>query len=604
MISLYERHEKNIYNFLRGAFQAPWVVVDFETDGTDVRQSLSGSSQSVCMGAAFSYPDAHGNMTGEYVSFNHMDYKSPQDVQEESWKLIQTHPNIVVFGMKFELAWFEYLNLKIQGRVWCLLQMAHNIDQGHINYQLERISPDYGGKHKNRTPDMDTVIKGLGWRFISYTMMYPYACNDAIIEGELFPKLLKRYKALGYTAKFMDREAAKAKVLIKMESIGIRVDQDLAKSEIAFGEKRMFEIVQLLDGRNPKSPIDCKYLLIDRLGLPILDWTDGGKPSFKKEVMKKYDEILEDPTNDFDDESRKIANLIIEFRGWQTAISLNLQGALNNISSDGKVRTQFKTWITPTSRLSSVDPNMMQLPKTSTKRWNGNLKAVYIAEDDEVLWDFDYDQLELRIATAIAGELKLVKVFKESAKDPSKPDLFTVMSRDLGIDRDPTKTFVYSTSYGAGDDKVKKSLGITLARAKQIRGNFIRAYANIYKLSRKSVASFAENGYIRLWTGRIIARSKFSRKNWGKDFAAFNWLIQGSGAEIVTEQMIRLYHRIDWVTCKMVLQTHDALTFGIKKGHEDYWIPIIKEIMEDVSFLKNKHEVPFTVTYKQWGTKG
>jgi DNA polymerase-1 len=203
--------------------------------------------------------------------------------------------------------------------------------------------------------------------------------------------------------------------------------------------------------------------------------------------------------------------------------------------------------------------------------------------------EFDYSQLELRLATAYADERELKQVFLEGR------DIFTEMSKELGMVRQDTKTFVYSTQYGAGLDRLMHVFKVTRAQAEQMRTNYKERYPGFVKVESIAKMRCRTRGKVQLWSGRY--RHFFDRD--GEAHKAFNSAIQGGAADIVEHVMVRLFKEIDnEEECRMLLTVHDSVVFEIREELvEDYSAAII-EIMSDV---RPDFGVKFAVEGKEFG---
>src|SRR6185437_5333306 len=147
---------------------------------------------------------------------------------------------------------------------------------------------------------------------------------------------------------------------------------------------------------------------------------------------------------------------ILEYRGWSKTTSSNYRPYLALLSPDGRLRPNYKQHGTLTGRLSCEMPNLQQIPREGSKRWNGQLKKCFITLDpDEMLLEFDYSQLELRLGAAYAKEESLIQVFREGR------DIFQEMAEALEMDRQSTKTMNYAIAYGAGVTRISNVLDIS-----------------------------------------------------------------------------------------------------------------------------------------------
>jgi DNA polymerase-1 len=305
-------------------------------------------------------------------------------------------------------------------------------------------------------------------------------------------------------------------------------------------------------------------------------------PSFDKEAMEEYDQILERMDND-------VAQDILTYRGWQKATSSNYKPYVVLLSPDGRLRPNYKLHGTRTFRLSCEKPNLQQIPRVSQKPWNGELKSCFIPDDGYELWEADYSQLELRLATAYAKIPELIAVFDEGR------DIFDELSGELGWDRQSTKGFVYSTQYGAGPPRIARVFGVSEDAAARLISNYYERYPAFKLLNDMAKMKCLRKGKVGIWSGRF--RHFMFRKD--EAHKAFNSVIQGGAADIMERSMLRVWNAIeDHDECRMLLQVHDSIVFEIRKGTIDKYRPLIVSAMENV---EPDFGVKFAVDFHQWG---
>ncbi|HET7713988.1 MAG TPA: DNA polymerase [Patescibacteria group bacterium] len=379
-----------------------------------------------------------------------------------------------------------------------------------------------------------------------------------------------------------DAESEFTDVLRSMESEGVGVDTSFAERKLHEGRARMGDIEEQLDFKPTSSSL--APILFDELGFPVLERsTKTGKPSLNKRVMEQYDLMLEASGN-------PLAQLVLEYRGWQTACGLLYEPTLRLLSPDGRIRTNYKQHGTVTSRLSSNGPNMQQVPRKGEKPWNGDAKQMFNTGCDCCeLWGFDYSQLEFRLSAAYGGEKWLLDTFA----DPDA-DVFDNMSQRIGAPRQTCKTFTYANLYGAGLDKIAYTLGRQPNEIEALYENFLESIKHIKSASRRATRLAEQRKFVRYWTGR---RRHFV---WDDGYhKAFNSLLQGGAAELVKHAMLSCREVEDTGPhgdCRMVLQVHDEIVFRIKKGRKDYYAPeIIKRMTNFPQF-----GVPLAVEGKIW----
>jgi len=492
----------------------------------------------------------------------------------------------VMHNAKHDILALEDLGINIRGKLYyCTMLETHFVNENLPNKGLDYVSKHYGGEPKVKSRLMDRFLKWGGWEAIPSDVIEEYAQVDSALALFIHEKVHPIFKAEGYDGDLWDRERRFTDLIMRMEKLGVSIDQDLCEQEIEFGTKRMQEIKDDLKA-NPMSGADLKKLLIDEMGLPPQKLTPTGKPSFDKEAMELFEGILEqrnDPT----------AKKILEYRGWQKTISSNYRSYLELQSGNGTVHPNFKLHGTRSGRLSCEKPNLQQIPRSSPKRWNGSLKRAFRPRPGYRLFEADYSNLELRMAAVYSKDENLV----EPLRNGFKP--FDAMAEQLGWPRQNCKTFTYATLYGGGVKRISDLFGIPADDAMKMRADWFNNYPEIQKASGKAGRLSERRGYIALWTGR---RRHLTRR---ESYKAFNSLLQGGAAELVKSVMLALDEVIDWQECRMLLQVHDSVVFEIAKGREDYWLPKIREVMENVSaFHPQFGTVPFPVEIKEFGLAG
>lgn len=498
--------------------------------------------------------------------------------------LFQTRSALVFHNAAYDLKRLQRkFNYKHEGRFYDTMLMIHWVNENAQNYSLDAQSKAYGGNPKNRSSAMQFIIDNFGWHAVPFATMREYSANDAFITHQLFHKVLPQFKDEGFDGDLWHEwECKYIWVVANMIELGIKIDLEFCVREMIKGQNAMQE-ERLSLHFNPGSPLGLQALLIDRLGLPIVKETPGGKPSFDADAMKQYDVMLEAK-----DDPR--AKKILRYRGWQKTVSSNYQAYINLRDSNNVLHPGYKIHGTETGRMSCAKPNLQQIPKSSVKEWNGSLKKAFIPRDGYRLWEFDYSQLEFRLTCAYAREQELMEIFNDESRD-----VFTEMASQMGWLRQNVKTLVYLILFGGGANRARDAFSLdTIEEAKELVEEFHRNYPGIRRISRKAQNLASARGYVEYWTGR---RRHFPRGS--KYYRAFNSVIQGGEAEIVKRAMIKLDEKVcNPDECRMVLQVHDSIVFEIAEGKEAEYSPQIIKTMEDVDF---DFGVKFLVTKKPWG---
>lgn len=471
---------------------------------------------------------------------------------------------------------------------YCTMHMQHFLDENFPNKSLDYMAKMHLGKTKVHDERMESFIKGMGWGFIPAWLMEEYAKQDASLPLELFDVLYPDFVAQGFDGELWEYEKQFIHALVTMEQLGVSVDQEKSKSEITTGTKLMDQIVLDLGGLKPSSPKDLSTLLLERLELPVLKTSKlTGKPSFDKYAMEDYEEILAGRNDN-------TAQQILEYRGWQKAISTYFTSFIERVGKDGRLRTRFNTIGTRTSRLSCEKPNLQQIPRVSKRRWNRNTKQCIVPARGYRLWEIDYSNLELRLAAIYAEQENLIEAFNRG------DNIWDYMIDVLGggWDKQTAKTFTYMILYGAGTRKIALTMGKTLSEAAKQKKEYFGLFPRIQWASQTINNGAGSNGFVSLWTGR---RRHF---NGGESpHKAFNSVLQGGGAEVVKRALLEVWRECTDYNrnslCRLVLTVHDSIVLEIKEGYEEAFTTRAAQIMRKIP--TDFFGMNFEVDIHEWG---
>lgn len=571
--------------FLLGAAEAETIAVDTEANGNDVRDG-----RGYCMGISISYRLPGIRILSAYFPFRHRADNLEREFLVKLKHLLETHPRVVFHNAKFDLASLATLGIHVDpAQTWDTMIMAHMINENWTSKALDWLSWELLKQRK----DSDAAhgwAKVWGWHSIPTQIMEPYARKDAELCLRLFERFYKDMEKQGLL-KLWPYEQQFYGLLLKMESRGVRIDQHLCKTQAEIGRAEMKRLAEEL-GYSPSKPSELKVLLLDVLGLPVVKWTqlddegnptEKSKPSFDKFAMAEYDELLTESGNE-------TARKILEFRGWQKAVSSNYEPYTALVSPDGRLRPNYKIHGTLTGRLSCEKPNLQQIPKVSDKPWNGRMKDAFIPASGYVLLEGDYSQLEFRLGAAYAEEKELIAVFN----DPER-DVFDEMAAEIGMARFDVKTMTYTIQYGGGVRRLKNVFKISEGEARARRDSYYDSYPGFKRVTQVASQKAKNQGYLPLWTGR---RRHFDDPQ-KQAHKAFNSVVQGGAAEIVKRTMLRCAETIDDdEKCRMLLQVHDSIVFEVREDLEEEYRVKIKQVMEDIP---EPFGVKFFVDVHRWG---
>lgn len=584
------------------------IAVDTETTGLKVAggdsHMIGLSLAGVVGGKAVSHYFGVDHETGENVHYS--------TVNQLRFVLQQPRP-LIFANVQFDILSIETgLEIQLDGSdFYDICTMANLINENQpINKGLDSLSQFYLHEAGKLVDPYVEAEKKSGNHNITPEQEYEYAKMDAESTFRVWLELIKKQNWKELPSSIWPDKQELIRVLLAMRRRGVLINVPLAKEQIAIGEAEMKRLARELgypavpkkptkmypnpdpDPLPVLGPIALEDLFINRLDMPVIKrgkkQKNGqpGKPSFDKEVMAEYDLILERLDNND-------AKLVKAYRGWQKTVSAAYRPYVELLDSDGRLRCSYKTHGTVTGRLSCSEPNLQQIPKESDKLWNGKVKQCFVAAEGYTLINADFSQLELRLATAYAGEESLRQVFAEGR------DIFDEMSIELDFDRQTTKTFVYSTQYGAGIKRIMSAFGVLRERAQQMLQKYAETYPRFRRFADYCASRAKKDGRVKIWSGRY---RHFQYPD-SEDYKAMNSVIQGGAADIMERVMCRVFRELDdEENCRMLLQVHDSITFEVKTEYVDYYTAEIKRVMEDVpgSIGADDFDVKWAVEVGPW----
>jgi len=545
--------------FLKGLAAVDIVALDTESSGHDLRD---GTGRVIGFSLAFDPTSGAMPPWSAYLPISHIDYNYSEETISQVMEIV-LQKKLVMHNAKHDLVALERMGYPFHGTFYDTMLMAHLLDENLPNKSLDYVARKYVGEHKERSKEMQTLINAFGWGMLPAEQVAEYAQHDALITYLVFRHLQPQFER-EVAAEYWDHEQRFIRTLAEIESTGVRVDPDFINSEIARGRGVMDGISEDL-GFSPTRLTELGTYLLSTLNLPVLKTTPAGRPSFDRKTMEKYDVLLEDLGN-------PTARMLLTYRGWQKVVSSTYEPLLQLVSPDGRVRPNFKIHGTVTGRLSCERPNLQQIPRSSSHDWNGNAKRAFIADPGWRLINFDYKNLEFRLAAAYAREWELIEIFNTGR------DVFSEMAKSLGMERQDVKTLVYTIMFGGGAQRIATVFNVPFPRAVDILEDFYFKYPSLRKASNKASGMARRGKRIQIWSGRYRHFADAEQEA----HKAFNSMIQGGAADIVKRQISRVHSALDPSEARIVLTVHDSLVVEIKDDKVDALTPDIKALMETV----------------------
>ncbi len=439
----------------------------------------------------------------------------------------------------------------------------------YTEYVLDSDEAVYGKGAKRAVPDKAVLLSHLARKVV--------VLNHS--EKAMLDKLTEHQQA----SLLFDMEQPLANVLAKMEIAGISVKketlQDMEKANQAVIDELTQEIYDLAGMEfNINSPKQLGELLFDKMQLPT-SYTKKTKTGYSTavDVLERLAPIS------------PIVSKILEYRQIAKLQSTYIVGLQDFILKDGKIHTRYLQDLTQTGRLSSVDPNLQNIP---VRLEQGRLirKAFVPETSDEVLLSSDYSQIELRVLAHISNDEHLIAAFREGA------DIHTSTAmRVFGIekaedvtpnDRRNAKAVNFGIVYGISDYGLANNLGIPRKVAKQYIETYFERYPGIKDYMERVVRDAKDKGYVETLFHRRRELPDINARNFNvRQFAertAINSPIQGSAADILKIAMINLDKALveGGFKTKMLLQVHDEIILQVPKDELEAIEKLVKETME------------------------
>lgn len=434
---------------------------------------------------------------------------------------------------------------------------------------LEEDDTVYGKGAKRAVPDKDVLLEHLARKV------------KVLLDSK--SQMLDKLTAHEQLDLYQNIELPLANVLAKMEIEGIKVNratlQDMAEQNKVIIEALTQEIYDMAGQEfNINSPKQLGSILFEKMQLP-LEMTKKTKTGYSTavDVLERLAPIA------------PIVAKILDYRQITKLQSTYVIGLQDYILADGKIHTRYVQDLTQTGRLSSVDPNLQNIP---IRLEQGRLirKAFTPSQEDAVLLSSDYSQIELRVLAHISGDEHLIAAFNEGA-DIHTSTAMRVFGIDKAADvtandRRNAKAVNFGIVYGISDFGLSNNLGITRKQAKSYIDTYFERYPGIKAYMENVVREAKDKGYVETLFKRRRELPDINSRNFNvRSFAertAINSPIQGSAADILKIAMINLDNALQagGFKAKMLLQVHDEIVLEVPNDELTAIKKLVKDTME------------------------
>ena len=569
-------NEKELNKLIKNLNDKLVIAVDTETSSLNPQEAeLIGISISYATNASFYIPLGHKNTKG-----------IKKDLVLAKLKVILEDPGIKKVCQNTK---YDFIILKNHGvelnPVEDTMLLSYTLDAGNNRHNMDTLSEIHLGHKTISYKDLvGTGKKQLNFSDIDLKLATEYAAEDADVTLRLYNILSERVAEEKLDTIYEIFEKPMIKILSKLETNGIKVDDNYLKKLSKKFEERLIKIekeIYKISGKNFNigSPKQLGEIIYNDLKIAKLKKT-------KKGSLATSAKILEDLALT----GHKFPNLILEWRQVSKLKSTYTDALQEHISKKTKrVHTSFLLAATNTGRLASSDPNLQNIP---IKTLDGKeIRKAFIAEKNNRLISADYNQIEMRILADMADVKELKKAFKNNQDIHSltASQVFDVPINKVSDDyRRKAKAINFGIIYGITQYGLAKQISVSHTEALDFINSYFKKFPEIKEYMNSTIKMCRKQGYVTNVFGRRIHLRGINDKNFSvrsfQERAAINAPIQGSAADIIRLAMVKIDKILEEnKKAKMLLQIHDELIFECLKKDEEQIKKIIKEAMVSVS---------------------
>lgn len=526
---------------------------------------------------AYYYPEIVDNsVTDLYFAFGDQIIVMPSETPEFKYFARNFFENEnckkYTYNSKYSHRLAKELGVECKNVCGDLMLSAYLLKPSDNNYSIDHLCMEYGvaiPEHKNSLGGSDEKV-------VNASVLMPlFEKTNSLLEEADQIELLNTI------------ELPLARVLAKMEIEGFAVDKQGIED---FGKRlstRIDELTEMIYGFvghefNINSPKQLGVALFEDLGLPCKKKTKSG--------YSTNAEVLEGLRNE-----NPVIDCILEYRTLTKLKSTYCEGLLKAIQSDGRIHTSFNQVETRTGRISSLEPNLQNIPiRTELGR---EMRKFFIAKDGDVLVDADYSQIELRVLADLANDENMINAFNSGADihTSTAAQVFNMPEEFVTKQmRSSAKAVNFGIVYGIGAFSLAKDIGVSRKEAQEYIDSYLATYSGVNKYMTHVIDLAREKGY---------SETLFKRRRYLPELDATNHMvkaageriarnmpIQGTAADIIKIAMIKVDKRLDdeKLDAHLILQVHDELIVETSEADSKKVLEIVTEEMENACQMKVK----------------
>ena len=406
-------------------------------------------------------------------------------------------------------------------------------------------------------------------------------CLKAKFIYETRERLLKELEESEQVDLFNKIELPLSRVLADMEITGVKVDSEYLESiekELKIQMDKLEEDIHNDAGSNFNimSPTQLAKVLFEDLAIPYPKKVKDGKYSTSKDILDKIAFV------------HPIVEKVLEYRTLSKLYTNYAVGLKEEVREDGRIHTIFTQTLTRTGRLSSISPNLQNIPARSD--YSKLIRKAFIPDEGSKLLSSDYSQVELRIFAHMSNATNLIQAFIDGKDIHTKTasDIYKVSMDEVTKDmRRTAKAVNFGILYGISSFGLSEDLGIDIGTAKKFIDNYLETYPGIREYMEKEKADAYSLGYVKTLMNRKRVIEELNSKNFmirsSGERMALNTPIQGTAADILKKAMVEIYDEFNkrGLKSKMIIQVHDELVFNVLDSELEEVKEVVRNIMEN-----------------------
>ena len=495
----------------------------------------------------------------------------------------------IVYDAKKTYVSAHRLGINIENIEFDVMLASYIIDPSRSIDDVKSVVSLYG---QNYVKDNITIFgKGKNHHIPEEPILNEHIASVTEAIAAVTPTMKSQLEDYNQIELLKDLELPLARILSEMEEIGIYTDiNDLKEMEFEIQKKLDVLISNIHESAgeafNINSPKQLGVVLFETLQLPVIKKTKTGY-STAVDVLEKLQG------------EHPIIDDILEYRQLAKLQSTYVEGLQKVISKDHRIHTRFNQTLAQTGRLSSIDPNLQNIP-IRLEEGRKIRKAFKPTSKDSVILSADYSQIELRVLAHITQDESLKHAFinGHDIHTATAMKVFNVESDQVdSLMRRQAKAVNFGIVYGISDYGLSQSLGITRKKAKAFIDDYLASFPGVKQYMSDIVKDAKAQGYVETLLHRRRYIPDITSRNVNlRSFAertAMNTPIQGSAADIIKLAMVKFSEKIKETKyhAKLLLQVHDELIFEIPKSEVEDFSKFVEEIMEQALVL----DVPLKV---------